>query len=123
MIKLAKSVVKSLMKSIGEQVLSLNEMNTLLAETTQLINERPIGLKPNEKVDTSYLSPNSHLLGRNSDRICSGPFGPQELVWSDPSSFKNRFLLVQAIIDQFWVNWTKLYFPALVIRQKWHVEK
>ena len=67
MIKLAKSVVKSLMKAIGMQVLSLNEMNTLLAEATQLINKRPIGLKPNEKVDCAYLSPNSLLLGRNSD--------------------------------------------------------
>ena len=98
-------------------------MNTLLAEATQLVNERPIGLKPNEKVDSAYLSPNSLLLGKNSDRISSGPFGPQELNWSDPSSFKNRFLLVQAITEQFWLNWTKLFFPSLVIRQKWHVEK
>ena len=30
---------------------------------------------------------------------------------------------MQAIIEQFWSNWIKLYFPSLVIRQKWHVAK
>ena len=123
MIKLSKSILKSLMKSIGEHVLSLNELNTLLAETAQLMNERPIGLKPNEHVDSSFLSPNSLLLGRNSDRICSGPFGLQGELWSDPASFKNRFLLVQAIVDQFWKTWQRLYFPSLVVRQKWHVDR
>ena len=123
MIKLSKAVLKSLIKSVGEHVLSLNELNTLLAETAQLINERPIGLKPNERVDGSFLSPNSLLLGRSSERICSGPFGPKSQIWSDPSSFKDRFLLVQAIIDQFWRTWHKLYFPSLIIRQKWHTDK
>ena len=123
MIKLAKSVIKSLVKSIGEQVLNLNELNTLLAEAAQIVNERPIGLKPNESVDSAFLSPNSLLLGRNSDRICSGPFISPSENWDDPSSFRNRFLLVQAIVEQFWRNWIKLFFPSLVIRQRWHINK
>ena len=80
-------------------------------------------MKPNENVDSSYLSPNSLLLGRNSDRICAGPFTPPNQINSDPSTFKNRFLLVQAVTDQFWRNWMKLFFPSLVVRQRWHVEK
>ena len=123
MIKLAKSVMKALLKSIGKQILCLNELNTLLAESAQLVNERPIGMKPNESVDSTYLSPNSLLLGRNSDRICSGPFISSEQNWDDPSSFRTRFLLVQYITEQFWRNWIKLFFPSLVIRQRWHVEK
>jgi len=50
-IKFSKLVLKSLMKSIGTEVLTLNELNTLLAETTQFINDRPLGIKPNERVD------------------------------------------------------------------------
>ena len=69
MIKVSKSVLKYLMRSIGSQVLTFNELNTLLAETAQLVNERPIGMKPNEQVDSCYLSPNSLLLGKNSERI------------------------------------------------------
>ena len=41
----------------------------------------------------------------------------------DPAVLKTRFCLVQAITDQFWRNWMKIYFPTLVIRQKWHVER
>ena len=123
MIKLAKTVLKSLMKSIGDHLLNLNELNTLLAEAAQLVNERPIGLKPNESVDSAYLSPNSLLLGKNSDRICSGPFLPPGELSDNPASMKTRFLLVQAITDQYWRNWMKIYFPTLVIRQKWHVER
>ena len=30
--------------------------------------------------------------------------------------------MVQAIMDQFWRIWQKLYFPSLLIQQKWHTE-
>ena len=31
--------------------------------------------------------------------------------------------MVQSICDQFWSNWHKLYFPTLLLRQKWHHQK
>ena len=123
MVKLTKSFLKSLMKSIGQQILTLNEINTLLAETSQLVNDRPIGLKPNKDVDSGFLSPNSLLIGRNAERISSGPFRPNVEEYLDNASFRNRFQLVQMITDQFWRIWTKLHFPSLVVRQKWHSEK
>ena len=46
MVKFSKGVMKALMKSYGDTKLSLNEMNTLLAESANLVNERPIGTKP-----------------------------------------------------------------------------
>ena len=69
------------------------------------------------------MSPNSLILGRSSCRISSGPFRSDGLLLGDPSSYKDRFLLVQAITEQFWRTWMKLFFPSLVVRQKWHVEK
>ena len=87
------------------------------------MNERPIGLQPNSRVDSEYLSPNSLLLGRCSARISSGPFQPDQVFTDDPRAARNRFLLVQAISAQFWKVWMKVYFPSLLIRQKWHTEK
>ena len=49
MVKLVKGVTKSLMKTMGDTKLSLNELNTLLAECSNLVNERPIGIKPNNQ--------------------------------------------------------------------------
>ena len=46
MIKLVKGVKKSLLQAVGDSVLSLNELNTLLDEVANLLNERPIGVKP-----------------------------------------------------------------------------
>ena len=123
MIKMVKGVKKAFLKSMGEQVLSLNEMNTLMAEISNLVNQRPIGIKPNSSTHPEFLSPNSLYLGRCSDRISSGPFQSGELFTDDPKHVKNRFQLVQAITNQFWKNWLKLYFPSLLLRHKWHTSR
>ena len=119
-IKLVKGVKKSILHALGESVLSLNELNTLMVEIANLVNERPIGLKPNSVTDTEFLSPNSILLGRCSSRISAGPFQPDNIFTDNPKSVHTRFHLVQAIANQFWKVWQKIYFPSLLVRQKWH---
>ena len=57
MVKVSKTVLRSLMKALGSQILTINELNTLLAETTQLVNERPIGVKPNDHVEVHICPP------------------------------------------------------------------
>ena len=123
MIKMVKGVQKSMMKAMGNQILSLNEMNTLMAEIAQLVNERPIGLKPNESTHPHYLSPNSLYLGRCSGRIAAGPFEPDEVFTDQPHQARSRFLLVQAITAQFWKIWIRDFFPTLLVRHKWHVRE
>ena len=123
MIKLVKGIKTSIMKSLGDTKLTYNEMNTMFLEIAQLCNERPIGIKPNSCTDPEYLSPNSLFLGRASDRIASGPFTPSEIFEENPIQFRTRFHLVQGITNQFWKVWTRLFFPSLLIRQKWHSSK
>ena len=113
----------SLLQAIGTTVLHLNELFTLMKEVANLVNERPIGLKPNLQTDPQFLSPNSLLLGRCSDRINAGPFQSKCDYDSDPNSDKTRFLLVQKITNQFWTTWLNVYFPTLLRRQKWHYEE
>ena len=74
MIKLVKGVMKVLRKALGDTVLSLNELNTLIQEAENLVNERPIGIKPIEGTDPEYLSLNYLYLGRCCKKISSGPF-------------------------------------------------
>ena len=123
LIKMVKGVKKSFMHAMGDTKMSLNELNTMMAEISNLVNERPIGIKPNTRTDPQYLSPNSLFLGRCSDRICAGPFQPNEVFTDQPEKMHTRFLLVQAITNQFWKVWLKVYFPTLLIRQKWHTER
>ena len=42
MVKMVKGVEKALMKSLGDRTLSLNQVDTLFAEVSNLVNERPI---------------------------------------------------------------------------------
>ena len=123
MVKLVKGVKQAFMKSLGEQILSLYEMMTLMCEISNLVNQRPIGIKPNSYVHPEFLSPNSLYLGRCSDRISSGPFAKTGIPFEDPKQIQNRFRLVQAITDQFWKNWNQTYFPTLLVQQKWHTSK
>ena len=120
LVKLVKGIKNSYMKALGDAKLTYNEMSTMLHEVSNLCNERPIGLKPNMQTDPEFLSPNSLFLGRASDRIASGPFQSKELFVEDPKLFDARFYLVQSLTDQFWRIWTRLYFPSLIVRQKWH---
>ena len=113
---LVKLVKKALVAAIGDQVLSFSELQTVLYEAANLVNERPIGVLPTHPEDGSYLSPNHLLLGRASSRIPSGPF-------KDQANMRQRFGLVQSIIDSFWKRMTRDFFPSLLIRTKWHVQK
>ena len=107
LIKVCKGAMKALMQSIGSTVLFLNELFTLVKVVANLVNERPIGLKPNLQTDQEYLSPNSLILGRCSERISSG------ICEKDSSrDDRTRFLLVQRLATQFWRNWINIYFPT-----------
>ena len=122
-VKMVKGIMDSLQKAIGSTILFFNELFTLVKEAANLANERPIGLKPNLQTDPQFLSPNSLLLGRCSDRMNAGPFQSKTDQEANPESDKTRYLLVQKITNQFWKTWQKLYFPTLLQRQKWHYEE
>ena len=112
---LVKSAKKAIMGSIGMQILTVSEIQTVCFEAANLLNERPIGRHPTDPDDGVYLCPNQLLLGRASARVPAGPF-------KSTSNLSQRFQLVEKITDSFWRQWTRDFFPSLLVRQKWHVE-
>ena len=91
LVKMVKGVTSSITHSMGDTKFSLNELFTLLDECANLVNERPIGVKPNSQTDPEYLSPNSLLLGRSSDRISAGPFEAKVPYDGGLTSITSRF--------------------------------
>ena len=110
------SVKRAISVSMGSQILSFSEIQTVFFEAANLVNERPIGRHPNDPDDGVYLSPNHLLLGRASSRVPAGPF-------EQVSKHSKRFSVIQGIIDSFWRRWTRDFFPSLLVNQKWHTEK
>lgn len=113
---LVKSVKKALNAVVGDQIMDFSELQTVMFEVSQIVNQRPIGRHPTNPEDGSYLCPNDLLLGRASSEVPQGPF--RERV-----SSKYRLDYIQQIVQNFWKKWTRDYFPGLLVRQKWHVEK
>ena len=114
---LIRLVKRGVLMSIGNNVLSFNELLTTLYEIANLFNERPIGIKPGNEISLgSYLCPNDLLLGRNNKRVTKG-------VFDSSDDLKKRYQFINKIVSSFWKKWTRDFFPTLILRQKWHVEK
>ena len=114
---LIKSVKRSLIIAIGESKLTFGELQTVLFEVANLLNERPIGTKPGVDIELgSYLCPNDLLLGRTSIKAPVGKYMTE-------NGIKNRLEFIERVTNGFWRKWQRDYFPTLLIRQKWHVDK
>ncbi|XP_042876990.1 uncharacterized protein K02A2.6-like [Penaeus japonicus] len=108
---LIKSVKMSIQKAIGESILTYAEFHTVLFEIANLINSRPIGMKPGYTIELgSYLCPNDLLLGRSNREA---PFGKFDLG----STLNKRLHFTQNIVFSFWKRWQRDYFPMLIVRK------
>ena len=109
---LVKSTKQNLSSSIGHNVLTFSELQTVLFEIANLLNERPIGVKSNDPSE-HYLRPNDLLLGRASVGVPMGEFDVK-------ASMLKRLHVVEQIESCFWKNWMMKYFHTLIVRQRWH---
>ena len=110
LIKVAKRAIHF---SLSNQRLSVPEFLTVCCAVSNLLNERPIGVKPSVDSTINVLTPNSLLLGRATASNLLG-WQPYE------TSIATRYHLVQSVVEDFWKQWTELYAPALVVQRKWH---
>lgn len=113
LIKLAK---RGMVLAVGDSILSFWELQTALFEVANLINERPIGIKPENNPDLgTYLSPNDLLLGRASNKVPGG-------IWKDTPNTR-RLHFRERIVSSFWKRLQWDYFSTLIVRQKWYSER
>ena len=112
---LVKAAKRAIHFSVSNQRLSVPEFLTVCSEVSNLLNERPIGVKPSEDSIINVLTPNLLLLGRAT---ASNPLGWQPYETNTSS----RYHLVQSVVEDFWKRWTELYAPTLLVQRKWHAE-
>ncbi|XP_068235731.1 uncharacterized protein [Palaemon carinicauda] len=93
---LIKSVKRAVLISIGDSKLTFGEMQTVLFEVADLLNSRPIGIKPGSDCELgSYLCSNDLILGRASSKIQA------DMKFVD-KKYKDRLEFMQRIVDCFW---------------------
>ena len=93
---------RNIAQSVGTNVLSFNELLTVMFEVAALLNSRPIGIKPTEEVE-DYVCPNDMLMGRASRDVPVGEFDKGD-------KFLKRLSMCQEIVQRFWKNWQQKYF-------------
>ncbi|KAL0810543.1 hypothetical protein ABMA28_010663 [Loxostege sticticalis] len=111
---LVKVVKSHLFRVIGQQLLSYEELNTILVQIECLLNSRPLTVLSSDPAEPTALTP-SHFL--NTSPLLSLP---APAVDSDSVSLAQRHSLLDNLVQSFWARWRMEYLHSLQVRQKWN---
>ncbi|XP_074026222.1 uncharacterized protein [Leptinotarsa decemlineata] len=108
-----KSVKSHLNKTIGEQVLTYEELYTVLVRIESLLNSRPLTPLSSDPNDISVLTPGHFLTLEPLSAV------PDFDLTSTPLNRLSRWQLLQRIHQDFWRRWKIEYLHTLHQRSKW----
>lgn len=109
-----KSVKTHLYRVLGKQILTYEELNTLLVQIEALLNSRPLCVLSNDPSDPEALTP-SHFL--NLTPLKNIPVENLEQV---PLGRVQRYALIDRLIQSYWRRWHAEYLSSLQTREKWN---
>ena len=125
---LVRSTNHCLKKMVGRSRLSLNELNTVLAEVETIINSRPLSYILSEDLEEP-LTPSHLLTGRRilslPDRLVPSRDSIDEefMLASTSNQLKNWVKRLSNALNYFWIRWrddsyqiegcTQVYQPGL----------
>ncbi|XP_055859438.1 uncharacterized protein LOC129921565 [Episyrphus balteatus] len=106
-----KSVKQHLRRIVGNNVLTFEEISTLLSQIKALLNSRP--LCAISDTDLNPLTPSHFLIGRPYTAI------PEPSCLEIPQNRLGRWQLIQNMMQGFWRRWHYEYLTSLQERAKW----
>lgn len=111
---IVKVVKNHLFKVIGKQLLSYEELNTVIIQIECLLNSRPLTVLSSDPAEPTALTP-SHFL--NTAPLSSLPAAQVE---SENVNLLHRHALLDKIVQSFWKRWSSEYLQTLQVREKWN---
>ena len=110
-----KSVKTHLQRVVGLQVLTYEELNTVLVQIEAVLNSRPLTPLSSDPSDLAALTPAHFLL--------SGPLTtiPESDLTDLPLNRLSRWQLLSHMRNDFWKRWKNEYLHTLTQRAKWHL--
>ncbi|XP_070132577.1 uncharacterized protein [Drosophila bipectinata] len=100
-----RSVKLHLRRIIGNTILTFEQMHTLLAQISAVVNSRPLYYTPD--TDVTCLSPAHLLIGRSFTTIPEGDLS------HIPENRLDYWQGVQALYQEFWKRWHQEYLTTL----------
>ncbi|XP_068143648.1 uncharacterized protein [Drosophila tropicalis] len=106
-----RSVKLHLRRVIGTNVLTFEQMHTLLSQIESVVNSRPLCTASDTEI--AYLSPAHFLIGRTYTAV------PEDGYLQIPTNRLSYWQHVQAMLQGFWKRWHQEYLTSLQQRPKW----
>lgn len=109
-----KSIKSLLFRVIGKQILTYEEMLTVLNQVEAVLNSRPLYVLSSDPSEPTALTP-SHFL-------CTKPlaFLPAADVSGERASLLSRHALMDSLVQTFWKRFKSEYLHNLQMREKWN---
>lgn len=108
-----KSVKNHLKKIVGNQLLTTEEMTTVLAEIEALLNSRPLSVLSSDPSEPLALTP-AHFLVMTPLKSL-----PSEDLSNTTGTLLQRKRVVDQLVQSFWKRWKIEYLNTLQSRSKW----
>ena len=109
-----KSLKRHLRKTVGLQILSFEELNTVVIQIESILNSRPLAAMSNDPNDLQSITPAHFLLGRAVSDIPNMTNNMDKNI-----SLSQRFKLLERIKRSFWKSWHRDYLVTLQVRKRW----
>ncbi|XP_008486361.1 uncharacterized protein LOC103523064 [Diaphorina citri] len=107
-----RAVKTHLYRTIGAQILTYEELNTVFVGIECILNSRPLCQLSSEPGDPLVLTP-AHFLMQS-------PTNHLPVVDQDVSvRLGDRYKFIQQLLSDFWKRWSNEYLSSLQERSKW----
>lgn len=110
---LIKSSKRAMYATLSQGGITDEELLTAIVEVEGLLNSRPLTYSSSDPKDEEPLTPNHFLYGRVGDRLAPA------IVDTTAFGLRNRWRLVQDIVNTAWKRLMKEYLTAQQPRKKW----
>ncbi|KAL7841401.1 hypothetical protein SRHO_G00250920 [Serrasalmus rhombeus] len=108
-----RSIKEALYKTVGEQPVQEEILQTVLLEVESILNSRPLGYVSSDIADTDPVTHNLLLMGRLDSAL------PQVIYPQSVKFSQRKWRHAQVLADQFWSAFIRHYLPSLQARVKW----
>ncbi len=119
-----KSAKMHLRKMMGNNVLSFEELSTVLCDIEAILNSRPLVQLSDDVADLRALTPGMLVAGKELRYVplLVPNFNSGKIPPDNELHPQRRWAYLQNLVSQFWKRWTKEYLTTLQPRRKWKTE-
>ena len=117
-----KAVKRRLKKTMDNNILSYEELATLVSDIVAILNSRPLIEASDDPIDDTVLSP-AMLFNRKETQYLRVPPTISRFNLNEEENPQRRWRFMKRLISHFRKRWSLKYLTTLQNRRKWSREE